>query len=156
MQQRFAIVLTMTYAALMFFPAHLALADEARDSTTHHEFNHKLEYAKADYQSPTQECFSNGIRGALIGLGTGAAYGLVSYGVTGKGNPNTARVMSTTTGLGFIAGAIYGYISAQNENDRIRAREDRLLQKYGTLAPAVFTGSSLASTGYGFSYSLAL
>jgi hypothetical protein len=128
----------------------------AEGKSVHHEFNHSIEYSKEDYKSPMKESLSGGFRGALIGLGAGGAYHLISYGATGKQPNNSGRVVSVTTGLGFLVGVVYGYVSADNANDRIRSREDGRMEKYGTIVPDIFVGSSLASTSYGLSYSVAL
>lgn len=127
-----------------------------RERSSHHEFNHSIEYARTSYKDPGQECVYGGFRGALVGLGTGIAFQLISYGATGKGGDSSGRVTSAAVGLGFIVGAVHGYWSAESNNDRIQKREDRMLQKYGNVEPMIFTGSSLASTGFGLKYTLAL
>ena len=147
-----------TTALILFSMSQVALAEDkvADEKTIHHEFSHSIEYSKEDYKSPMGECLSSGFSGALVGLGAGGAYHLISYGATGKQPNNTGRVVAVTTGLGFLVGAVYGYVSADNTNDRIRKREDLRTEKFGRITPDIFVGSSLASTSYGLSYSLAL
>lgn len=127
-------------------------ADKRPEVSAHHDFRHSFDHDTFKHQDVLSEAAWGGVKGSLIGLGTGLAVSMISYAASDRDMPGAGRLNAALVGSGFIAGAIFGGVRASMVNSDIDRRQDKLFERYGSISPTLNLASS--GVGMGLAYSL--